>query len=47
MGEYDVEFLFELDPENAAHYVALTKIYATVGRWDGVEKWERWWMTGE
>eukprot|EP01018_Ginkgo_biloba_P008639 Gb_28776 [translate_table: standard] len=30
--------LFELNCENAAHYVALSNIYATASRWDGVEK---------
>eukprot|EP01018_Ginkgo_biloba_P008633 Gb_28759 [translate_table: standard] len=38
LGEYVAEHLFESDPENAAHYVVLSKIYAAAGRWDGVEK---------
>jgi len=38
LGEYVAERLFELDPQNSAHYVLLSNIYATAGRWDGVEK---------
>jgi len=38
LGEYAAEHLFELDPENAAHYVLLSNVYAAAGRWDGVEK---------
>eukprot|EP01018_Ginkgo_biloba_P008465 Gb_26313 [translate_table: standard] len=38
LGEHVAEQLFESDPRNAAHYVALSNIYAAAGRWDGVEK---------
>jgi pentatricopeptide repeat protein len=41
LGEYAAERLFQLDPENAAHYVLLSNMYATVGRWDGVRKMRR------
>jgi pentatricopeptide repeat protein len=37
LGERVAECLFELDPENASHYV-LSNIYAAAGRWDGIEK---------
>eukprot|EP01018_Ginkgo_biloba_P036678 Gb_33367 [translate_table: standard] len=38
LGERVAEHLFELDPQNAAHYVLLSNIYAAAGRWDGIEK---------
>lgn len=38
LGEYAAEHLFELDWKNAATYVVLSNIYASVGRWDGIEK---------
>eukprot|EP01018_Ginkgo_biloba_P002677 Gb_01638 [translate_table: standard] len=38
LGECVAERLFELDPENAAHYVLLSHIYADAGRWDDVGK---------
>merc|ERR1712151_1398335 len=38
LGEYVAERLFECDTKNAVHYVILSNIYATVGRWDDAEK---------
>eukprot|EP01018_Ginkgo_biloba_P019473 Gb_00852 [translate_table: standard] len=38
LGERVAERLFELNPNNAAHYVLLSNLYAVAGRWDGVEK---------
>eukprot|EP01018_Ginkgo_biloba_P008587 Gb_26466 [translate_table: standard] len=38
LGELAVEHLFELDPQNASHYVLLSNIYAASGRWDDVGK---------
>jgi pentatricopeptide repeat protein len=38
LGEYVAKRLFDLDPENAGHYVVLSNIYAAAGRWDDVEK---------
>eukprot|EP01018_Ginkgo_biloba_P019612 Gb_41533 [translate_table: standard] len=38
LGEHVAEHLFELDPENAAHYVLLSNMYADTGKWDGIEK---------
>eukprot|EP00253_Pinus_taeda_P001255 PITA_01255 len=38
LAEYVAGRLFELDPKNASHYVVLSNIYATAGRWDDVEK---------
>ncbi|XP_020577292.1 pentatricopeptide repeat-containing protein At4g37170-like [Phalaenopsis equestris] len=35
------ESLFEIEPENAATYVALANIYASAGKWDEVEKIRR------
>ncbi|XP_020272810.1 pentatricopeptide repeat-containing protein At3g26782, mitochondrial-like [Asparagus officinalis] len=34
LGERSAYKLFELEPENAANYVILSNIYASVGRWD-------------
>ncbi|XP_057845753.2 pentatricopeptide repeat-containing protein At4g02750 [Cryptomeria japonica] len=34
LGEYAAQRLAELDPQNAAPYVLLSNIYASVGRWD-------------
>eukprot|EP01018_Ginkgo_biloba_P019323 Gb_30147 [translate_table: standard] len=38
LGEFAAKQLFELDPNNAAHYVLLSNLYAAAGRWDDVEK---------
>ncbi|GLJ05083.1 hypothetical protein SUGI_0010620 [Cryptomeria japonica] len=38
LGEYVAKYLFELDPENPAHYVTLSNIYSLSGRWDGTER---------
>ena len=38
LGEYAMNCIFELVPENAAHYVLLSNIYAEAGRWDVVAK---------
>eukprot|EP01018_Ginkgo_biloba_P026215 Gb_36775 [translate_table: standard] len=38
LGEYVAEHLFELDPQNAAHYVLLSSIYAAAGKWEEAEK---------
>ena len=32
LEEHDVQFLFELEPENAANYVLLSNIFAVAGR---------------
>eukprot|EP01018_Ginkgo_biloba_P001343 Gb_25869 [translate_table: standard] len=37
LGERVAEYLFELDPKNAASYVLLSSIYAEAGRWDDIE----------
>eukprot|EP01018_Ginkgo_biloba_P019414 Gb_16546 [translate_table: standard] len=41
LGEYIVERLFHLEPENAGQYVLLSNIYAAAGRWVDVEKVRR------
>ncbi|XP_057825527.2 putative pentatricopeptide repeat-containing protein At3g49142 [Cryptomeria japonica] len=38
LGEYVAERLIELDPNNSAHYVKLSNIYAATGSWDGIER---------
>eukprot|EP01018_Ginkgo_biloba_P009818 Gb_14459 [translate_table: standard] len=38
LGERVAERLFELDPENSAHYVLLSNMYARAGRWEDKEK---------
>jgi hypothetical protein len=38
LGELVAECLYELDPNNAAHYVLLSNIYAASGKWDNIEK---------
>eukprot|EP01018_Ginkgo_biloba_P024010 Gb_22311 [translate_table: standard] len=38
LGECVAEHLFELDPQNAAPYVLLSNMYASAGRWDGIQK---------
>lgn len=38
LGECVAKYLFELDPNNVAHYVLLSNIYATSSKWDGVQK---------
>eukprot|EP01018_Ginkgo_biloba_P009805 Gb_15643 [translate_table: standard] len=38
LGEYIAECLLDSSPQNAAHYVLLSNIYAAAGRWDDAEK---------
>ena len=38
LREYVTNHVLKLEPENDAHYVALSNIYAAVGRWSDVEK---------
>eukprot|EP01018_Ginkgo_biloba_P019470 Gb_05264 [translate_table: standard] len=37
LGEWVAERLLELDPKNPGHYVLLSNIYATAGRWDDMQ----------
>ncbi|XP_052195191.1 pentatricopeptide repeat-containing protein At5g66500, mitochondrial isoform X2 [Diospyros lotus] len=36
-GELAAKQLFELEPNNPSHYVALSNLYAAIGRWDSVD----------
>ncbi|XP_058109298.1 pentatricopeptide repeat-containing protein At2g13600-like [Magnolia sinica] len=38
MAEYAAGHLLELQPENPGNYVILSNIYASAGRWDGVDR---------
>jgi pentatricopeptide repeat protein len=38
LAEHVVQYLIELDSKNAAHYVLLSNIYASSGRWDDAKK---------
>eukprot|EP01018_Ginkgo_biloba_P001307 Gb_24666 [translate_table: standard] len=38
LGKHVAEFIFDLNPENAAPYVLLSNIFAAAGRWDDIEK---------
>ena len=38
LGECVADHILKLEPENAAHYVALSNIYAAASRWSDVEK---------
>ncbi|MCL7040335.1 hypothetical protein MKW94_006111 [Papaver nudicaule] len=38
IGEVAAYELFELEPENSGNYVLLSNIYASMGRWEDVEK---------
>ncbi|KAI3907516.1 hypothetical protein MKW92_032214 [Papaver armeniacum] len=38
IGELAAYELFELEPENSGNYVLLSNIYASIGRWEDVEK---------
>lgn len=38
MGKIASEGLFEVDSENVGYYVLLSNIYATTGKWEGVDK---------
>ncbi|KAL5991591.1 hypothetical protein ACLOJK_012500 [Asimina triloba] len=41
MAEYAAEHLLELQPDNSGNYVILSNIYASAGRWDGVDRMRR------
>ncbi|XP_059066089.1 pentatricopeptide repeat-containing protein At2g39620 [Cryptomeria japonica] len=41
LGELVAERLFQLEPDNAGHYVLLSNIYAAVSRWDDMAKVRR------
>ncbi|RDX60388.1 Pentatricopeptide repeat-containing protein, chloroplastic, partial [Mucuna pruriens] len=36
LADYIAKWLLKLDPENSGNYVALSNVYATVGKWDKV-----------
>jgi pentatricopeptide repeat protein len=38
LGERVADFLFELNPQNDSPYVLLSNIYASSGKWDGIQK---------
>ncbi|KAF6140266.1 hypothetical protein GIB67_000314 [Kingdonia uniflora] len=38
LGEYAAERAFSLDPFNAGHYIQLSNLYASVGKWNNVKK---------
>ena len=38
LGECVAEHVIKLEPENAAHYVALSNIYVAAGSWSNVER---------
>jgi pentatricopeptide repeat protein len=38
LGEYSSERLIQLEPENPAHYIQLSNIYAAAGKWDSAVK---------
>ncbi|KAK9287345.1 hypothetical protein L1049_015760 [Liquidambar formosana] len=38
LGEFAANKLFELEPDNSGNYVLLSNIYASVGRWEDVER---------
>eukprot|EP00253_Pinus_taeda_P008360 PITA_08360 len=42
LAEHATQHLFVYDPKNVAHYVLLSNLYATAGRWDGIEEVRKW-----